>query len=369
MHYPDKSYRRLYDPTAGPLWSAAEGLPADEDGNHYCPEQDFFEWWYFDATFDNGYVIVVIFHSSLHNLADHKPRLDLRVYTPQGKRILGMQHYSREMFTSRRDKCELQLGDCHVVSDGAHYQLTLREGDIEAELIFTPQMPGWRPGTGYLFHDEASNRFFKWVVPVPVATVTGKLGLAGSSFPVRGMGYHDHNWGNVYLPAAFSHWTWGRVLAGDRVLIFGDVVGRGTSPVHVTPFMLARGDEILLTTDRICVHGEKPVQEAHTGASYFQRLHLTTTKGPAVELTLTACRAIEAIDFASPHLPLARHRRLRGAAELAFYLAQGIPVANRLATWLLGKGSYLRWESDYHLSLPDYAVEKMGRALYEVMVL
>ncbi len=368
MHYPPKSYQRLYDSSVDSLWSATAGLSPAEDGDHYRPEKDFFEWWYFDAAFDNGYVLVAIFHSSLYNAADHKPTLDLRVYTPQGERVLGIQRYNREEFTSRRDRCELQLGNCRVNSNGSHYQLALREGDIEADLTFSPQLPGWRPGSGYLFYDEASKRFFKWIVPIPAATVTGSLGLAGSSFPVQGTGYHDHNWGNMYLPTAFNHWTWGRVLADDWAVIFGDVVGPGPQPLHVTPFMLARGNEILLETNHVNIRGQEPVQEPQTGANYFHQLHLTTTEGPAVELTLTADRSIEALDFAAPHLLLAGHRYLRGAAEIAFYLSQNIPVANRLAAWMLGKGSYLRLESDYQLCLPDYATEKTGRALYEIMV-
>ena len=88
-----------------------------------------------------------------------------------------------------------------------------------------------------------------------------------------------------------------------------------------------------------------------------------------MKLTLTARQAIEALDFAAPRLPLARQRHLRGAAEFVFYLAQGKPGLGRLAAWLLGKGSYLRWEADYCLEWPDCAILETGRALYEVMQL
>jgi len=367
--FPENAYRQLYDPAAGPLWSAAARLGPEEDGDHYLPERDFFEWWYFDAAFTNGYTLVAILHSSLYNVADHKPTVDLRVYTPDGRRWSGIGRFEREALAGSRERCDLHIADCHACGDGSHYWLRLRQGEIEAELEFRGRVPGWKPGTGYLFRDEASGRFFRWVVPLPRAQVTGWLRVGKEKLTVTGQGYHDHNWGNVYLPTAFSRWTWGRVLAGDWTLIFGDVVGQGAAPVHVTPFMLSRGDKILLETDRIRIEYQEPAREPCTGAGYFRRLHLTTAAGPALELTLTARRAMDALDFAAPHLSLARPHHLRKAAETVFYLAQKTALTGRLAAWLLGKGSYLRWQADYRLDLPGYEVVETGQALYEVMVL
>jgi hypothetical protein len=73
------------------------------------------------------------------------------------------------------------------------------------------------------------------------------------------------------------------------------------------------------------------------------------------------------VGFAAPHLPLARQRHVRGAAETAFYLVQEMPIIGRLVAWLLGKGSYMRWQAEYRLDLPDYAAVETGQALYEVM--
>jgi hypothetical protein len=153
----------------------------------------------------------------------------------------------------------------------------------------------------------------------------------------------------------------------NGMIIFGDVVGQGTIS-HVTPFILASNNEIVLETERIAIRREELVQEPRTGVNYHRRLHLNTLEGRSMELTLTAGRLIEALDFAAPHLPLAGHRSLRSAAELAFYLSQPVPLAGRLAAWMLGKGSYLRLEGDYHLCLPEHNIEETGQALYEVMV-
>lgn len=364
--YPISAYRQLFpDRREG----AFPPFDPAEDGDHYRSEPNFFEWWYFDAALEDGSYLVVVFHSSLYNTVDHKPTLDLRYYPPHGFPIIAMGRFNRSAYCAALNRCWVRIGDCLAIDEGDRYRLSLHHEPLAVELTFWPQLPGWKAGTGHLFADPVSGHHFDWVVPLPRAHVEGTLTVAGQRRAVVGNGYHDHNWGNVYLPAAFSRWTWGRVLAGDWTLIFGDVVGRGTSPAHITPFMLARGDEILLTTDRICINGEEPAREPRTGAGYFRRLRLTTVEGPAVELTLTARRAIDALDFAAPQVALAHHRHLRGVAEYVFYLAQGLPVARQVAAWLLGKGSYLRWEADYRLYLPDHAAIETGRALYEVMLL
>jgi hypothetical protein len=362
--YPSAAYRRLIpDGEEVPPFSPAE------DGDHYRPEPNFFEWWYFDVAFEDGSYLVAILHSSLYNAADHKPTLDLRYYPPDGRPIVAMGRFDRTTYRAVPDRCWVKIGDCLATDEGDRYRLSLCQEPLSAELIFWPQIPGWRAGTGHLFADSASGHYFDWIVPLPRARVEGTVTVAGQRRAVAGIGYHDHNWGNLYLPAAFSRWMWGRVLADDWTLIFGDVVGRGTEPVHVTPLMLARQGDILLTTDRISVNGEGPARGPDTGARFFRRLNLTTTEGIVVELALTARRAIEESDFAAPRLPLARQRHVRGAAETAFYLSQRVPVIDRLAAWLLGKGSYMRWEADYDLYLPDFDARDTGRALYEVMVL
>lgn len=364
--YPIAAYRQLFPDRREGAFPPFDPV---EDGDHYQPEPNFFEWWYFDADFQDGSYLVAILHSSLYNAVDHKPTLDLRYYPPEGPPVIAIGRFDRVAYRAASDRCWVKIGDCLAIDKGDCYWLSLRHELLVAELTFWPQLPGWRAGTGHLFADPTSGHHFDWVVPLPRARVKGTLTVAGQRRAVVGIGYHDHNWGNLYLPAAFSRWMWGRVLAGDWTLIFGDVVGRGSSPTHVMPFMLARDDEILLATDRIHVHGEELAWEPRTGASYFRRLHLTTMEGPAVELTLTARRTIEALDFAAPHVPLACHRHLRKAAERVFYLAQGLPIAGRVAAWLLGKGSYLRWEADYRLDVPDYAAVETGQALYEVMLL
>jgi len=364
--YPIDAYRQLF-PDGGKV--LLPPFDPAEDGDHYQPETNFFEWWYFDAAFEDGSYLITILHSSLFNTIDHKPVLEIRYYPPEGPPLIAIGRFDRSTYYASPDRCWVKINDNLACDEGDHYRLSLYQGPLEVELTFWPELPGWKAGTGHLFADPDSGHHFDWVVPLPRARVEGTLTVAGQQRNVVGLGYHDHNWGNVYLPAAFSRWTWGRVQSDNYTLIFGDVVSRGSVPAHVTPFMLAQNGEILLTTDRIRIQGEEPTREPITGASYFRRLHLSSEEELAIELTLTAPQSIETIDFAAPHLPLARQHHLRKAAEIAFYMASGKPGIGRLVARLLGKGSYLRLKANYRLDLPDYAGVEIGEALYEIMLL
>jgi len=364
MPYPAIAYHQLF-----PSGQDVDAFDRAEDGDHYQPEPNFFEWWYFDAAFEDGSHLVSIFHSSLYNAVDHKPTLDLRYYPPQGEApVVVLGRFGRDSYRSDSDRCWVKIHECLAADEGEDYRLVLHEGRLAAELVFQPCLPGWKVGTGHLFADSSAGHFFDWVIPLPCAQVEGTVSIDGNQQRVVGRGYHDHNWGNFYLPAAFQRWTWGRVLADDWTLIFGDLVGRGRVAPHVTPLIVAQDGEILVSTDCIRMGGsENSVRGRQPGIGSMPTLHMTTVYEPQVEIALTARHTMEALDFAAPHLFLARRPRLRGVAEGAFYVGQRLPIIGRVVGQLLGKGSYVRCLADCRLEVADYGIREMGQGLYEVM--
>lgn len=111
---------------------------------------------------------------------------------------------------------------------------------MAADLTFTGCVPAW-PGTGINYYDDALTRYFVWLPAIPFGTVEGTMTFDGRTRPVRGTGYHDHNWGNVGLHEVLSRWTWGRAHLGDYSLIFAQVVPAGRYGHHVFPvFLLAK---------------------------------------------------------------------------------------------------------------------------------
>lgn len=369
--YPHDSYNRLYDPNFGSLWTPENGLSLEEDADHYSPERDFFEWWYFDAAFDNGYRLVAILHSSLYNAVDHKPTLDIRVTPPGKSSINAIARFDRRDFRSESAFCDVQLGDCRVfIEEPGRYHLSLHQDPVAAELIYEAIAPGWRAGTGYLFMDQESGDYFKWVVPVPQALVSGHIVLYGQKIPVMGMGYHDHNWGNFFLPDAFQRWYWGRLssmLGEDHwAVVFGEVIANLPTPAYVRPFLLVKDGKVLSVQPQVDLIQKDMKVEPITGTTFPERLEVRAVEpGYKAEISLGAGKVFEAVDFArSPF----RRRYPRQLSEIAYYLAQGKPLLGDLTKSLLGKASYLRLEAESALLLEtDVEASFSGEAIYEVM--
>lgn len=168
------------------------------------------EWWYFDAIFDNGYSLHVGFRTyqmrnsgflqiriniykdgnvktekfSMHLLPD----VDLSPSVPQisvdGKPavFLDIEHYTR--------------------TGKWRYLLQLSIDDIAIDLCFNGTTPGWKIETSSTC----------WTTALPKATVQGTMRIKNTVFQVKGIGYHDHNWGYSAL-TMFSNigWFWGRI--------------------------------------------------------------------------------------------------------------------------------------------------------------
>jgi predicted secreted hydrolase len=376
--YPAASYQRLYDPSIGALWDAQTGLDPAEDGDHYSPKRDFFEWWYFDAAFDNGYRLVAIFHSSLYNAVDHKPTLDIRLTGPQdtsGPRShIAIGRYTRQVYRSSPGSCDLVIAGCSAKAESpSRYRVRLDQGEVCADLVYEGQVPGWRPGTGYLFADEASGHYFKWVVPLPVARVTGTISIQGETMQVEGAGYHDHNWGNFVLSDAFQYWHWGRVFADFEgkpwAAVFGDVVGRGGPQARVRPFLMVSDGQIRDGIPSLAYKSSHIRQEPRTRVAYPGCLQLTAeAPGYEAEISLETGQVMEALDFANSPF---RQKTARQLAEIAFYISLGKPLAGKLVRCLLGKASYLRMGADASWKLADMANAQVkqltGQAIFEIM--
>ena len=316
-----------------------------ENADHYRAEPHFFEWWYFDVALPDGGWLVAIFHSALFNVGDHRPTLDLRYYPPDGAPVVAVGRFPRREYEADRDRFRVRVGESWAAEENGGYHLHLSQGSLAAELTFSPRLPGWRVGTGRLFADPVSGRFFNWVVPAPCARVEGWLRVGGERRPVEGVGYHDHNWGNFYLPTAFQSWYWGRVWGGKWTLVFGDLVPPGGSP-RVTPFLIGCNGQLWEMRQGFLLRN---------GSSHLALEATGSGTGPALSLSLG--RPMEAVRFAALRSWLVPWRRW---AEPLFYLSQPIPGLGRALGGLLGQGSYRRWSVQGSLRIAGGTVGVRG---------
>ncbi len=171
------------------------------------------EWWYFDAVFDNGYSIHVgVRTHHIRNSGIVESRIN--IYKKGKVEVDAIKTDLLSNFYTSYDHPCIHINSKPVVEfDQNHYKKTgewryhisLKIDYHEVDLTFIGTTQGWKIET----LDTC------WTVPLPKAKVSGTITVNRRTIPVKGVGYHDHNWG--YSPStAFKNlgWFWGRIT-GD----------------------------------------------------------------------------------------------------------------------------------------------------------
>ena len=170
------------------------------------------EWWYFDAVFDNGYSIHVglrTYHIQNSGIIQSR----ITIYK-DGKTIVETvkPFLFSSFYTSNNQPIVKINGKTIMEFDLDHfkktrewkYNITLSIDKHAFDLTFTGITKGWKIETSKTC----------WAVALPKANVHGTITVDGHKIPVKGIGYHDHNW-NYSPTTAVSNlgWFWGRITA------------------------------------------------------------------------------------------------------------------------------------------------------------
>jgi hypothetical protein len=353
------------------LFPASEQLPSrldpTKDGAHRLPGAKFFEWWYFDAYFDNGYHLVVALHTALLSITSRPAVIEVRLYGPAGRRgAAEVATFKPSEVRSAVARCDVELGPSRVWDAGDYYGVYVEQGVVRASLEYHREVEGLQIGTGVLFADPVSGQSFHWVIPLPRASVSGWLQVGDERMDVTGVGYHDHNWGNLDLRDVLQRWTWGRVVADEYTMIFWDLFGRGAVHSRTTLFMLWQGSELLLSTDQAKIYSVESQIEGRTD-SCPNHIKLQVDDGLLhVRAVLRARRVFDVTDFAQPRF---RGESARRVAEKVYFISEKLPLLNQWVKRWVGYGTYLRLQVDCELTVTSQGQTDCwrGNALCERM--
>lgn len=196
-----------------------------DDATHHMKSLNSFEWWYFDASFDNGWSMVSVWQYGTQELT---PLIGVpyylslfTIYDSTGKSTFVPVLYEERNVTISNTTCDVKMGDNHISGYYPEYTLHFMGNEIGADLTFTNITQGFRdPPAGIYPFAEEPYKFLGWVVAQPRASVSGKLYYKGREISVKGSGYHDHNWGNAPLSSLYSFWYWGRILLNDHTIVY-----------------------------------------------------------------------------------------------------------------------------------------------------
>jgi hypothetical protein len=220
-----------------------------EDGMRTTGGPDSYEWWYFDAHLDDGTSLVITFCTKwvFRPKGPLAPLIIVDLNTP-GQPAKNLRITAKpEEFSASKEKCDVKIKDNYFRGDLHKYQIRVADQGLSIDIELVGQVAAWRHGTGHTYFGEHNDHLFGWLPSVPqgkvVATITEK------DFKPRnltGIGYHDHNWGDVAMSKLVNHWYWGRGQAGPYSLITSYLYAeKAYEQAELPVFMLAKDGKLV----------------------------------------------------------------------------------------------------------------------------
>jgi hypothetical protein len=323
-----------------------------EDGARTDDSSGTYEWWYFDAHLADGAKLVVAFMNK--DIAQPQkplsPLLRLELDLADGRHFEKLVRYAPSAWSAARDHTDVRLGANRFSGDLHQYRIEATAEEVSVDVTLTGVIPPWRPSTGYMLFGADRSQEFAWLPSVPQGSVTARYSVDGLQHETTGVGYHDHNWGNVGLMKVVHDWYWARGQAGPYSVIASYITAAekyGYEPLPI--FMLAR-DNVLVGDDSANVTFEREgvYTDQATGKPVATTVRYTYQAGEdryVVSFTrtrdLSASRMIDTITGVNHILARLAHfdgayLRFAGDLEIARYRGADLVETHRdAAIWEL----------------------------------
>ena len=198
-----------------------------EDGMRTDGGPGSYEWWYTDAEFEDGTIIVTVFYTKDHFdvPGPAAPTAEIEITNPDGTRLQRtLSLKPGTLLDASRQRCAVRVGESFLQYDDGRCEIRFVDRDLEYSAVAISSLPMWRPETGHIYFGREEEAYFAWLVAQPSAEITGTLRVGSQLKSLKGRGYHDHNWGNAPMNQLINHWYWGRVTIGDYTVINSDIV-------------------------------------------------------------------------------------------------------------------------------------------------
>ncbi|RPJ61160.1 MAG: hypothetical protein EHM12_05550 [Dehalococcoidia bacterium] len=254
-----------------------------EDRRHKLDGPDYYEWWYSDFRFENGWTAVAVWHYSDWLKKPRVPSVEISIYDPDGNRYYEETVLKPGDAKASEEKCDVTIGKHHFWQDGNHYRLIVDSKKAGADLTMTAAAPPFFIAPGAIYSEGKDEHF--WCIPVPRGVAEGKLYVDGQEMKVTGICYHDHNWGSCDMNRNFGGWTWGRFFDDEYSGIFSY-----SFPIHIASspepqvnsqtgiLYLAKKDKLILCTEKIQVTTEEEVFDELTGQTVGSKVILKASE-------------------------------------------------------------------------------------------
>ncbi|MDF3311896.1 hydroxyneurosporene dehydrogenase [Rhodococcus sp. T2V] len=277
------------------LGLTGDSVEAWEDGLRTDPDQTSFEWWYFDAHFDDGSTLVVVFSTKpmLSPALPLTPRVTVNFDRPDGTHLVREIDFAPDEFAASTTVCDVRIGPNRFVGDLDRYSIRVDDKGLTVDVTLERTTRSWRPATGHMYFDDgtdAGRKFFAYLPAVPDGQAEATVTVDGHSTHLSGTGYHDHNWGDAPMNELMHHWWWGRAKVGPFVVITAfitaeQIYGGGTIPI----FFLSRDGTVLSEAGHIGFAASPSYVDDYTGKPVAKR-HRYEYSGPDGHFRVTWVR-------------------------------------------------------------------------------
>jgi hypothetical protein len=265
-------------------WGLARDAVAPwEDGARTDNRRGTYEWWYFDAQLDDGSSLVVVFMNK--DLASPNdpltPTIRIDLDLADGRSYEKLMTYGAESWQASTTGADVGIGENRFRGDLHTYRIQASVEEVTVDITLVGQVSPWRPQTGYLLYGAERDKEFAWLPSVPQGAVTVTYRIGDEVHETTGVGYHDHNWGNVSLAKIVHDWYWARGHAGPYSVIASLITAHERYGYTQLPiFMLARDGNVVADDSRhVHVEALDTYTDESTGKPVATRTRYTYAGG------------------------------------------------------------------------------------------
>ena len=255
-----------------------------EDGARTDNSPGTYEWWYFDAHLDDGAILVIVFQNKDFANPDQPldPIIRVDLTLPGGRAINRLVHFDPSQWQAATEHADVRIGESNrFTGDLKTYTISVDLEGVAAEVTLTSEVPAWRPETGVMLFGENRDLEFSWLPSVPQGRVQARYTVDGVTAETTGVGYHDHNWGNVGPAKIVNDWYWARGQAGPFSVITSYITATKKYQYDTIPILMLAKDGVLVADDstKVTFERENIHTDGHTGKPVADITRYTHTDG------------------------------------------------------------------------------------------
>ena len=176
-----------------------------------------FEWWYFDAVFDNNYSMEFsINHACIEGVGIIMPLLN--IYKDGELLAHNEELLLPKEFIASKEKPLIILSGQQIITGHVDksgnwiFDVSLQMEDCAIALRFSSVTQGWK---------SKILDMWWWGVIQPNAYVNGTISIHNETIPVKGTGYQEHVWDGT-VPVVWG-WFWGKFVSESMSIIWTDI--------------------------------------------------------------------------------------------------------------------------------------------------